>query len=133
MGACRIDPAASPQFNVLREHWKSHGYPSLDSDLEEAYEDIRKEVLACRCRVVQRFSVVLGNFKLHKYRHKNRAAREGAKGGWRLYALFDASTATLYPVIVYPKKEWEDAADDKIINTITELTEILKQRSFPSN
>src|SRR5437667_12098876 len=32
----------------------------------------------------------------------NKAAGEGARGGWRFYALYDKATQTLYPIVVYP-------------------------------
>jgi hypothetical protein len=78
--------------------------------------------------VAQRFSSILQGFLLHKYRQKNSAAREGARGGWRFYALFDKQNSILYPIIVYPKKEWSDASDEKIAECVRELLKILEQR-----
>lgn len=73
-----------------------------------------------------RFSAILGQFKLFKYRQKNEFARKGARGGWRIYALFDGTT--MYPIIVYPKNAWEDATYDVITEAVKELLKIL-----PSN
>jgi len=125
---CRVDFAASPQFLILREHWQTHGYPSIDDDLAEAFQNIGKDVQANHCKVVHRLTDVLGNFQLHKYRQKNRGAREGASGGWRIYALYDKPNGILYPIIVYPKKEWVDADENFIIKHVRELLEILRPK-----
>lgn len=77
-----------------------------------------------------RFSAILQGFLLHKYRQKNTAAREGARGGWRIYALFDKQNGVLYPIIVYPKKEMSDATDKQIIESVRELLKILEQRGL---
>lgn len=89
--------------------------------------------MANHCRVAPRFSSVLQGFQLHKYRQKNSGAREGARGGWRFYALFDKQNSILYPIVVYPKKEWKDAADILIEKSVKEILVILEQRDLPSN
>lgn len=128
MAACKIDPTASPQFVRLCNHWKNHGYPSVQDDLADAFCDIRKNILAKHGRVVPRFSAVLGgDVVLYKYRQKNSQAREGARGGWRIYALFQKTTSILYPVIVYPKKEWDDATDDTVKNALEQILSILSK------
>jgi hypothetical protein len=124
LAGCRIDQS-SPQFNKLREHWKKSGYPSIDDDLNEAFKAIAADVHAKNWRLVPRFSEVLGSFLLYKYRQKNNAAREGARGAWRFYALFDKTTSVLYPVVVYPKKAWADASDDVITGSLEEMIAIL--------
>jgi hypothetical protein len=133
LAACRIDPDLSPQFKILREHWRRSGYPSIEDDLTEAFRAISKEVQANHCRIVPRFAAVLGDFLLHKYRQKNRAAKEGASGAWRIYALFDKQRNVLYPIIVYPKKAWQDASEQLIIECVHELTTILHQRELSQN
>jgi len=75
-----------------------------------------------------RFSSILQGFVLHKYRQKNTAAREGARGGWRICALFDKQNNVLYPIIVYPKKEMSDASDKQITDAVRDLLKILEQR-----
>ena len=139
MGACKVDPDASPEFSILRKHWKKKGHPSIDSDLADAYKEIAKNVEACHGNLAQRTSAFLKeaepkrDLALYKYRHKNKAAREGASGGWRFYAVLDKETNTLYPIIVYPHKAWTDANDDLIKKCIEELIGILRQRDLDSN
>ena len=125
MTGCKVDAEASPQFNILRDYSKKNGYPSVTKDLEEAFTEIRKNIQAKHCRVVPRFSSVLGNFLLFKYRQKNSAAREGASGGWRFYALFDKATSTLYPIVLYPKKAWQDAHDDIVKEAVEQILSIV--------
>ena len=122
MAGCKIDSEASPQFQKLRERWKTSGYPSIDTDLAEAFSNIQRDTRACHCRgPVPRFADVLKGYLLFKYRQKNSAAKEGASGGWRILALYNPKTHTLYPIIVYPKKAMADADDDSINAAITEL------------
>lgn len=128
MAACRIEPDSSPQFAALRDQWRKGGYRSIDSDLADAFQAISKNVQANDRRIVSRFSAILGDFDLYKYRQKNRAAKEGARGGWRIYALFDKKSNVLYPIIVYPHKEWADASDKHITECVKELLDILRQR-----
>jgi hypothetical protein len=124
---CKIDSTRSPQFNKLRESWKNSGYPSIDADLEEAFTSIRSNTQACQCRSVILSKEVLGEFLLFKYRAKNRAAREGASSGWRFYALLDKANGVLFPIIVYPKKAWQDASSGLIKSALTETIEILRK------
>ncbi len=126
MATCRVDDAASPQFSKLRDHWRTHGYPSVGYDLAEAFRAIARDVQANHCKPAQRFADILQNFRLHKYRQKNSAAKEGARGGWRIYALYDKLNGSLYPIIVYPKKEWADANDKLITECVRELLSILR-------
>jgi hypothetical protein len=128
LAACRIDSEASPQFNTLREHWRKSGYPSVNADLAEAFEAITKEVQAKHCKVMPRFTEILGGYTLHKYRQKNSAAKEGASGGWRIVAIFDKSARVLYPIILYPKKAMSEASDKQITECVLGLLKILQQR-----
>ena len=122
---CKVEPEACPQFTKLREYWKKHGYPSIDTDLVEAFQNISKDIQANHGREMPRFSALLGGRKLFKYRQKNSGAREGARGGWRIIAILVPDTAVLYPIIVYPKKEWPDADDDTVKAGIKEIIAIL--------
>ena len=94
--------------------------------------------MACHCKSAQRTSAILieaapeRKLALHKYRHKDKASGEGASGGWRFYAVFEKTTSTLYPIIVYPHKQWSDAPDDLIKKCVDELITILKQRDLNS-
>jgi hypothetical protein len=130
LGACRVDTSACPHFEVARLYWKKRGYPHIDDDLNDAFGDIQKEVMACRCRVVPRFSAVLGAYSLHKYRQKNKADREGARGGWRILAVFDNNRSVLYPILVWPKKQLADADDDDVISALQALMTHLAQQPF---
>lgn len=139
MAGCKIDDEACPQFKILRDHWNKRGHPSVVSDLEDAFKELRKDVQACHRKVAERTSAIVkeavpdANWFLHKYRYRDRAAREGARGGWRFYAIFDADRNVLYPIIVYPHKEWSDANDDLIKQTVNELITVLRQREINSN
>ncbi len=134
MAGCKIDSEASVQFNTLRSHWKKKGYPSVDKDLENAYKELSKDLLACHCKPAGRTSAILKQIApdrdaaLHKYRCKDTANSEGAQGGWRFYAILDRPTATLYPIIVYPHKQWSDATEELIRDCVKELMSVLKQR-----
>lgn len=130
MGECRVDSEASREFAVWRDYWRKHGYPSIEGDLAEAFSEISRNHEACRCRQVARFAPVLQGYLLFKYRQKNKAAREGARGGWRIYALFDRDRRIVYPILVYPKKEWADASDQDIIECVRELVNILRNLSL---
>jgi hypothetical protein len=127
LAGCKVDSEASPQFARLRDHWKKNGYPSIEKDVAEAFGKIQKDVQACHWKPMARFSAVLGPYKLFRYRYKNSAAREGARGGWRVIALYDEKTTALYPIIVFPKKELPDADDDTIIKAIEEMIDILSK------
>jgi hypothetical protein len=131
LGACKVFPDTSPQFAILREHWRKSGYPSVETDLIEAFNAIKRDVKANHCAIVPRFASVLGKYQLHKYRQKNKAASEGARGGWRIYALYDKEQSALYPIIVYPKKVWEDAQYDHVTKCVEELLKILQQPPLP--
>ena len=125
MATCRIDPDASPQFALSCENWQKSGYPTVKSDVDDALAKIRKDHLACRCRLVPRFAAVLGDFQLLKYRQKNAGASEGARGGWRILALYHRQDGMLYPILVYPKKECDDAPDKQVTGCIQELLDTL--------
>lgn len=133
MAACNIDSSKSPHFNDLREHWKQHGYPSIDADLNDAFANIRRNINANQCRRVPRFSAILQGKQLFKYRQRIGAAREGASGGWRIYAIYDQNSATLYPIIVYPKKVMADADDDTIRASVTALLDVFQRSLFENS
>jgi len=133
LAECKIDVDASPHFKQLREYWKKHRYPSIDTDLDEAFTNIRKDIQANQRWRVPRFSAALQGYELFKYRQKNRSAREGASGGWRIYTLFDSDTNTLYPLIVFPKKAMADADDDTIRDSITALLAIFQGTLFDNS
>jgi hypothetical protein len=134
LGGCKVDPDASPEFAVLKKHWKKQGYHSINSDLEAAFTEITKDVQACHCKPAGRTSAILleaapdRNVSLHKYRHKDKSSGEGASSGWRIYAIFDNDTEILYPIIVYPHKKWADAHPDEIKKCVDEIIAVLKKR-----
>lgn len=127
MSGCRVDTECSQQLQKLVAHWKKKGYPSVSSDLQEALQEISKDSQACRARKVGRFSEVLGDLSLYKYRQKNSQRKEGAQGGWRIYGIFDDHTLTLYPIIIYPKKDWDEADDDTIKAAIKEIVDAINK------
>jgi hypothetical protein len=125
LAGCKVDAQISSRFNKLREYWKKSGYPSIDADLVDAFKAISQNIEANHCRRVPRFADVLGNFTLLKYRQKDSSAREGARGGWRIIALYSKSEGILYPIIVYPKKEWDDATKEIVEDSVKQLISIL--------
>jgi hypothetical protein len=130
LAACKVDDSACPHFVAARNYWEKHGYPRIDADLSEAFTNIQKDVNANHCRLVGRFSAYLAGFALHKYRQKNKADREGASGGWRIWAVFDVANSILYPIVVYPKKHKADADDDEVIQALQALLTYLEQQPF---
>jgi hypothetical protein len=127
--ACDLS-TCSDHFNKLVVAWKK-SYPSIESDLEDAFKKIRKDIQACHCTLVPRFSDILGEFSLFKYRHKNSQSREGARGGWRILALYNKRTATMYPIIVYPKKRLSDVPADDVVVAVKEVISIITPSLFP--
>lgn len=83
--------------------------------------------------MAQRFSAVLGNYQLFKYRCKNTHAGVGASYGFRCYALFDSASITVYPILPFPKPEMDDAPDAEIIKCVREMVDALKQQDLPGN
>jgi hypothetical protein len=118
---CKVDDKASPQFNRLRKQWRCGGYPQIDKDLKQAFEAISENILAKKARRVQAGS----NVVCYKYRQNSSDIRRGENYGWRIYALYDVMTATLYPIIVYPKQAWDNADTATILAAIREIRTIL--------
>lgn len=73
---------------------------------------------------------MLSGYVIHKYRQKNKADREGAKGGWRIWAVFDPPKGMLYPILVYPKKHLADADDSDVIAAVQALITHLSHQPF---
>lgn len=121
MPGCKID-CRSPQYNILRETWK-RSFPHIDDDLEEAFKSIRKNVDAKNCRIVPRHGT---GVVLRKYRQNSTDIARGARYGWRIHAIHDEATGTLYPILIYPKTVWSDASSDQILGAIQQIQEILK-------
>lgn len=125
MSKCSVE-RKSTQLDKLVAQWKKSGYMSVEKDLSDALESISKDTLACHSRRVGGFSSILGDLELYKYRQKDSSHKEGARGGWRILGIFDPSTGTLYPIIIYPKKEWKDASDDTVTACVNEIVVALK-------
>ena len=125
---CEISKC-SDHFNKMVAALKKE-YPSVESDLEEAFKKIKKEFQACHCTLVPGFSDILGDFSLFKYRQKNSRAKEGARGAWRILALYDKATCTLYPIIVYSKKKLSNAPADEVIVAVKEIIATLTPGLF---
>jgi len=105
-------------------------HPSIESDLEDAFKRIKKEIQACHCTLVPGFSDILGDLALFKYRQKNSRAKEGAKGAWRILALYDKATCTMYPIIVYSKKKLSNAPAEEVVAAVKELIATLTPNLF---
>lgn len=121
LAGCTLDDKASPQFTLLCEKWERSGYTHIYEDLRQAFEAITQNVLAKKARRVQAGS----NLVVYKYRQNSSDIRRGEKYGWRIYALYDVMTATMYPIIVYPKPAWDDADTGTILAAIREIRMIL--------
>lgn len=120
MAGCRINGTSSPQFNKLREHWK-RVYPHIDDDLSEAFRAIGENMNANKASRLQSGP----NLEVYKYRQNSSDIKRGAKYGWRIIALYEKSTGTLYPILVYPKPVWSDANKNTVSEAIREIRLIL--------
>lgn len=132
MPACKIDSSKSPDFASLCEHWRKQGYPSVWKDAEAAFVAISANHEALHCNRMQRFEDVLEGRLLLKYRFKDSAHREGARGGWRMIAVLDPKTMDLYPILIYPKKKWEVPEEDDLSKSVSNLAIALRQRDLPA-
>ncbi len=63
--------------------------------------------------------------EVYKYRQNSKDVRRGARYGWRIVGLYVKATATMYPVLVWPKTEWEDVDAATISEAVIEMTKIL--------
>lgn len=131
MAAYRVDSTASPDFKSLCDHWRTHGFPSVDRDTAAAFGEIAKNHEACRGRRVQRFEDLLADRFLLKYRYRDSARREGARGGWRILAILDPPTKCIYPIMVYPKKAWEMPSGEDLRKCVSNLSTALRQLNLP--
>jgi len=114
--SCTINSEASPQFKTLCDRWRKE-YPSIDSDLKDAFKAISQDIRANKGRRTQSGP----NVEVYKYRQKSSDIRRGQAYGWRIYALYEKTSSTLYPIIVYPKTRWEDADHKTVIEAIKEI------------
>jgi hypothetical protein len=117
---CKIAREASPDFRKFVKHWQ-RSHPHIEGDISEAFSEIEKNILANRGRRVYGGS----RFDLYKYRQNSKDIRRGSSYGWRIYALFDRQSKTMYPIIVYPKTTWEDADGKTILESVNNLKLIL--------
>lgn len=123
MAACKVNSEASPQFRTLRAHWKRNGYPNVDEDLTGAFQAIEQNIQANKASRIQAGPAV----EVYKYRQNSKDIKRGARYGWRIIALHHKPTNTMYPILIYPKTEWSDAADSVIAEAIKEIRQILGQ------
>lgn len=133
MAACKVDTTKSPDFAYLCKKWRKQNYSSLDADIEAALAIITENYEASHCRRMQRFDDVLEGRLLLKYRFKNSSRSEGSRGGWRMIAIFDPPTRTLYPIMIYPKKEWELPGEEDLTRSVVNLAIALRQLNFPES
>jgi hypothetical protein len=121
LAECTVNSEASPQFNKLREYWKRKGFPQIDKDLADAFAAISKDILAVKANRVQAGPLI----EVYKYRQNSRDIKRGSSYGWRIIALFERRTATMYPIIVHPKTAYDKAGDDAIAEDVKEIRQIL--------
>ncbi len=86
---------------------------------------------ALHCNRMQRFESLLEGRLLLKYRFKDSHHREGARGGWRMIAIFDPKMRILHPIMIYPKKIWEVPSDADLGQCVANLGMALRQRELP--
>jgi hypothetical protein len=116
----KVDRTKSPQFEKLVQHWK-RTYPHIEDDLKKALDAIGQNLMACGADRIQAGP----NVEVYKYRQNSKDIRRGASYGWRIVALIDKRTSTLYPILVWPKPAWGDAADAAYASAIEETRTIL--------
>jgi hypothetical protein len=120
VAAHRVDPTKSPHFTKLVARWKKD-YRHIQDDLDKLFAAIGKDLHAASAWRVQAGT----NVEVYKYKQNSSDIRRGASYGWRVIALFDKKTATLYPILVWPKTAWGDAGNDLYDSAIEEVLGIL--------
>ena len=116
MPGCTIDSSASPEFQQLVKSWQ-RTHPQIDNDLQDAFSAISQNILAKKGRRVQAGP----NLEVYKYRQNSHDIKRGSSYGWRIYALYDKSTGTMYPILIYPKTVWEDADNTTVHDAIRSI------------
>ena len=112
-------------------HWRKQGYFSVQKDAELAFKAIAQNYQANHCNRMQRFDDLLEDRLLLKYRFKDSARKEGGRGGWRMIAILDLKTKVLYPIMIYPKKEWDVPDDEDLTKCVADLARAIRQPDLP--
>ncbi len=100
---CLIDDT-TPAFQRRVKHLRKD-FPKIDEDLQHLFEKITK---ADSFKVHGDGVPGFGN-TVWKYRCESSNMNRGKSGGFRILAYFLESRSTLYPFLVYTKKEYEKA------------------------
>jgi hypothetical protein len=117
---CTVNRDACLQFKKLCDRWRK-SYPKIDKDLDAAFASISENILANNGWRIQAGDGV----EVYKYRQNSSDIRRGQSYGWRIDALYDKNSGTMYPIIVYPKTEWEDADTATVKAGIREILTFL--------
>lgn len=120
MKPCIINRKGSPQFRLLIQHWKKD-YPHIEEDLEDAFKSIETDRAANQARQKP------GYADLWKYRQKSSDVPKGASYGLRIYALYEKSSNTLHPIIVYPKPKMQEFDPKELKKAVQEMIKIIGQ------
>ena len=116
MPKCEINLDASPIFKRLISKYQPK-YPRLIDDFTDVFSRIEQDFrTAAHAAAVPKFSQTIW-----KYRCKCSDRREGASGGIRILAYYNASTNVLYPLTFYFKRDMENMPDKDIQQIIDEF------------
>lgn len=83
----------------------------MEKDVKDALQDIARDFRSAKhANRIQAGDLT----EVYKYRQKCTDLQRGARGGWRIVAVYVKRKDTLYPVIIYPKTEMDDVSDAAI-------------------
>jgi hypothetical protein len=122
---CAIDVDACPKFLRLLKQLKKK-YRQIDADLKDLFEEVEKDYeLAANAAAIPSWKG-----EVWKHRCASRDMQVGQSGGFRLISWVDKQEEphVLYPLLIYPKSEKEDAAAIDIAEAMRLLKAELESR-----
>ena len=125
MPPCEIDVGACPKFLRLVKQLKKK-YRQILDDLEALFEEITKNY------EVASNAAAIPSWKGEVWKHRcsSRDMKVGQSGGFRIISWVDRTQEphVLYPLLIYPKSEKEDAPGIEIAEAIRLLKAELESR-----
>lgn len=124
MPRCRIDIEASPTFQrLLREYQRR--YPRTRADLVDAFSRIEQDPE----HAAHATPLIGFGRRVWKYRSKHSDLSRGARGGYRIIAVYDGGNAILWPILLYAKVDRDDVPADVVKRAVEEIREALRAAS----
>lgn len=123
---CAIDVDACPKFSRLVKHLKKKHRRIVD-DLERVFEDVARDYETA----AHATAIVGWKGEVWKHRCASTDMQKGQSGGFRIVSWVDKTQDphVLYPLLIYPKSDKEDAAVIEIAEAIRLLKSELESRS----